>query len=75
MKNIIRICGYFIICIGLFSNCSTTKNLPEEEVLYTGIKEINYGQKAQKKKRKLPKKVKKESSLRWPMLIKVSMNY
>lgn len=54
MKNIIRICGYFIICIGLFSNCSTTKNLPEEEVLYTGIKEINYGQKAQKKKKKAP---------------------
>lgn len=33
--------GLFIfIIVSLFSGCSTTKNLPEGEVLYTGIKDI-----------------------------------
>lgn len=31
--------------------CSTTKNLPEEEVLYTGIKDIAYGEEAVRKKK------------------------
>lgn len=35
--------GYFTLCLSvvlLLSGCSTTKNLPAEEVLYTGIKKI-----------------------------------
>ena len=39
-----------LFCGWLLSGCSTTKNLPEGEVLYTGIKEIDYGQKSKKKK-------------------------
>ncbi|MBO4641484.1 MAG: BamA/TamA family outer membrane protein [Bacteroidaceae bacterium] len=39
MKN-----GYiFIVFATLLVSCSTTKNLPEDEILYTGIKEITYG--------------------------------
>ena len=41
-----------LFCGWLLSGCSTTKNLPEGEVLYTGIKEIDYGQKSKKKKKK-----------------------
>ncbi|MCQ2196320.1 MAG: BamA/TamA family outer membrane protein [Bacteroidaceae bacterium] len=33
-------------------NCSTTANLPEGEVLYTGIVDISYGQKSKKLKKK-----------------------
>ena len=40
-----------LLCTVLFAGCSTTKNLPEEEVLYTGIKEIDYGQKHKKGKK------------------------
>lgn len=35
-----------ILCGILAAGCSTTKKLPEEEVLYIGIKEIAYGHKA-----------------------------
>ncbi len=38
-----------LLCTALSVGCSTTKNLPEEEVLYIGIKEIDYGQKEKKK--------------------------
>ena len=41
-----------LFCGWLLSGCSTTKNLPEGEVLYTGIKEIDYGQKSKKKRKK-----------------------
>ena len=41
-----------LFCGWLLSGCSTTKNLPEGEVLYTGIKEIDYGQKSAKQKKK-----------------------
>ena len=41
-------------CVLLLTGCSTTKNLPEGETLYTGIKEITFGnsQKKQKKQKK-----------------------
>ncbi len=45
-------CGIIILCCGLAAGCSTTGNLPEEEVLYTGIKEIDYGRKPKKKDKK-----------------------
>lgn len=40
----------------LASGCSTTKNLPEEEVLYTGIKKITYDDSTKKKNKKTNKK-------------------
>ena len=43
-----------LLCTVLSVGCSTTKNLPEEEVLYIGIKEIDYGQKEKKKSPKGP---------------------
>ena len=49
-----------ILCCGLAAGCSTTKNLPEEEVLYTGIKEIDYGQKSKKKAKKKAKQKEEE---------------
>ena len=42
MKTRLKIYCGVILCCGLAAGCSTTKNLPEEEVLYTGIKEIDY---------------------------------
>lgn len=36
----------------LLAGCSTTKNLPEEEVLYTGISSIDYGEKSKKERQK-----------------------
>ena len=36
----------------LLVGCSTTKNLPEEEVLYTGISSIDYGEKSKKERQK-----------------------
>lgn len=36
---------------GLYS-CSTTKNLPEEEILYTGVREIAFNSPLKKKKKK-----------------------
>ena len=36
--------GYlFIALTSLLVSCSTTSNLPEDEILYTGIKKITYG--------------------------------
>lgn len=36
--------GYlFIALTSLLVSCSTTRNLPEDEILYTGIKKITYG--------------------------------
>ena len=52
MKTRLKIYCGVILCCGLAAGCSTTKNLPEEEVLYTGIKEIDYGQKSKKKAKK-----------------------
>lgn len=41
----------------VLASCSTTANLPEDEVLYTGISEISYGRKAMSKaERKAAKK-------------------
>lgn len=37
---------FFILPFFIFISCSTTENLPEGEVLYTGISEIAYGHKA-----------------------------
>ena len=37
------------LCAALATGCSTTRNLPEEEVLYTGIQDIDYGEKSRKK--------------------------
>lgn len=37
-------------CVLLLTGCSTTKNLPEGEVLYTGIKEISFGNNQKKQK-------------------------
>ncbi|MCD8319077.1 MAG: BamA/TamA family outer membrane protein [Paraprevotella sp.] len=45
IKGNIKIYGWILLCSWLAVSCSTTKNLPEEEVLYTGIKKIDYGQK------------------------------
>ena len=60
MKTRLKIyCGEFLCC-GLAAGCSTTKNLPEEEVLYTGIKEIDYGQKSKKKAKKKAKQKEEE---------------
>ena len=50
MKNTIYIC--FLISVFLLSGCSTTKHLPEGELLYTGIKDINYSDHAKKKKKR-----------------------
>ena len=55
MKTRLKIYCGVILCCGLAAGCSTTKNLPEEEVLYTGIKEIDYGQKSKKKAKKKAK--------------------
>ncbi len=44
-------CGIALCCV-LAVGCSTTKNLPDDEVLYTGIKDIDYGQKPKKKAKK-----------------------
>lgn len=33
-------CLIYIVCVILFTACSTTKNLPEDETLYTGIKKM-----------------------------------
>lgn len=44
-----------VILIGgciILTGCSTTKNLPEEEVLYIGIEDILYGEQSKKKKTK-----------------------
>lgn len=32
----------FIMCIGIFVSCSSTSNMPEDELLYRGIEKINY---------------------------------
>ena len=60
MKTRLKIYCGALLCCGLVSGCSTTKNLPEEEVLYTGIKEIDYGQKSKKKAKKKAKLKDKE---------------
>jgi outer membrane protein assembly factor BamA len=39
-----------LLLTGLLIGCSTTKNLPKDEVLYTGIKKIDYKDKAKEKK-------------------------
>ena len=49
MKAIQKICCGILLCGGVLAGCSTTKNLPEGEVLYTGIKDIDYGLSAKKK--------------------------
>ena len=60
MKTRLKIYCGVILCCGLAAGCSTTKNLPEEEVLYTGIKEIDYGQKSKKKAKKKAKQKEEE---------------
>ena len=60
MKTRLKIYCGIILCCGLAAGCSTTKNLPEEEVLYTGIKEIDYGQKSKKKAKKKAKQKEEE---------------
>ncbi len=56
MRKSLKVYGIIALCCALTAGCSTTKNLPEEEVLYTGIKEIDYGQNAKKKNKKSGKK-------------------
>lgn len=48
LSLIISLC----LAVVLSTACSTTRNLPEEEVLYTGIDHISYGPKVEKKKKK-----------------------
>lgn len=55
MKTRLKIYCGIILCCCLDTGCSTTKNLPEEEVLYTGIKEIDYGQNPKKRTKKKAK--------------------
>lgn len=40
MKHIIYIASLFTVLAGLLAACSTTSNLPEDEMLYTGIKSV-----------------------------------
>ena len=40
------------ISLFLLASCSTTKNLPEGEVLYTGIKKIEVATTARKEKKR-----------------------
>ncbi|MCM1311478.1 MAG: BamA/TamA family outer membrane protein [Bacteroides sp.] len=40
MKRLIYILSVFMAAILAFTACSTTSNLPEDEILYTGIKDI-----------------------------------
>ncbi len=49
MKVTNKACIGILLCCWLLTGCSTTKNLPEEEVLYTGIKKIDYGEKTGEK--------------------------
>ncbi len=53
MKRTNKVCyiGFMLWC-WLLVGCSTTKNLPEEEVLYTGISSIDYGEKSKKERQK-----------------------
>lgn len=53
MKRTNKVCyiGFMLWC-WLLAGCSTTKNLPEEEVLYTGISSIDYGEKSKKERQK-----------------------
>lgn len=51
MKRTIEHILGWVVCICLWTGCSTTKNLPEEEVLYTGIKEIAFGEKVKKEQK------------------------
>ncbi|MBQ5380105.1 MAG: BamA/TamA family outer membrane protein [Paraprevotella sp.] len=44
------ICVIWVVTSCVLTGCSTTKNLPEDEVLYIGIEEITYGEKVQKRK-------------------------
>ena len=55
MKHRIKSTILFLIISGFFLSCSTTRNLPEGENLYTGIGQISYPQN-KKKKEKLGKK-------------------
>lgn len=40
MKHIIYIASLFTVLAGFLAACSTTSNLPEDEMLYTGIKSV-----------------------------------
>ena len=60
MKTKLKICIMALLCGCLWTGCSTTKNLPEEEVLYTGIEEIDYGLAAKKKAKKNGKSSKRK---------------
>ena len=51
----------YILCVLVVAGCSTTKNIPEDETLYAGIKEIAFGYKAGTKTKK--KKSKKEKGV------------
>lgn len=53
MKRTNKVCyiGFMLWC-WLLAGCSTTKNLPEEEVLYIGISSIDYGEKSKKERQK-----------------------
>ena len=63
MKTKLKICIMAILCGCLWTGCSTTRNLPEEEVLYTGIEEIDYGLAAKKKAKKKRKKQQAEEGV------------
>ena len=63
MKTKLKICIMVVLCGCLWTGCSTTKNLPEEEVLYTGIEEIDYGLAAKKKAKKKRKKQQAEEGV------------
>lgn len=58
----IRKLHIFVLMLGLVvlvSSCSTTAHLPEDEVLYTGITDISFGEKVKKVKKKEKKKEEK----------------
>lgn len=52
MRNMLNKYICILWCGWLLVSCSTTKNLPEDEVLYIGIEDIAFGQKNKKKKQK-----------------------
>lgn len=63
MRRTIKYCVWLVWCGILAGGCSTTKRLPEEEVLYTGIKEIAFGHKANEKKEKGQEKGQEEEGV------------
>lgn len=63
MKHKLLLTGLLALLIALLEACSTTANLPEGEVLYTGIGDIYFGQQELKQNKKKAKVQKKEGGV------------